>query len=125
MPLEGSLLVNGETQKRSEEILAEVAIALTLSKLRDPISESHSACIARMRVTLALRHSDVLLCTTDTFGTCLSTLAVHACLHLRCMPVYTFGTYLSTLLAHACLHFLHKPVYTFGTSLSTLALHAG
>ena len=36
VPLEGSLLVNGETQKRSEEILAEVAIALTLSRLREP-----------------------------------------------------------------------------------------
>ena len=35
VPLEGSLLVNGEVQKRSQEILAEVAIALTLSRLRD------------------------------------------------------------------------------------------
>lgn len=35
VPLEGALLVNGEVQKRSEEILAEVAIALTLSRLRD------------------------------------------------------------------------------------------
>lgn len=35
VPLEGSLLVNGEVQKRSEEILAEVAIALTLSRLRE------------------------------------------------------------------------------------------
>lgn len=40
VPLEGDLLVNGETQKRSEEILAEVAIALTLSRLREPTSES-------------------------------------------------------------------------------------
>ncbi len=40
VPLEGDLLVNGETQKRSEEILAEVAIALTLSRLRDSTSES-------------------------------------------------------------------------------------
>ena len=40
VPLEGALLVNGETQKRSEEILAEVAIALTLSRLREPTSES-------------------------------------------------------------------------------------
>ncbi|KAL0033637.1 hypothetical protein WJX79_009265 [Trebouxia sp. C0005] len=38
VPLEGDLLVNGETQKRSEEILAEVAIALTLSRLREPTS---------------------------------------------------------------------------------------
>ena len=36
VPLEGAVLVNGEVQKRSEEILAEVAIALTLSRLRDP-----------------------------------------------------------------------------------------
>lgn len=36
VPLEGSLLVNGEVQKRAEEILAEVAIALTLSRLREP-----------------------------------------------------------------------------------------
>lgn len=36
VPLEGALLVNGEVQKRSQEILAEVAIALTLSRLRDP-----------------------------------------------------------------------------------------
>ncbi len=40
VPLEGDLLVNGETQKRSEEILAEVAIALTLSRLRESTSES-------------------------------------------------------------------------------------
>ncbi|KAL0051746.1 hypothetical protein WJX82_001400 [Trebouxia sp. C0006] len=38
VPLEGDLLVNGETQKRSEEILAEVAIALTLSRLRESTS---------------------------------------------------------------------------------------
>lgn len=35
VPLEGSLLVNGEVQKSSAEIVAEVAIALTLSRLRD------------------------------------------------------------------------------------------
>lgn len=40
VPLEGDLPVNGETQKRSEEILAEVAIALTLSRLRNTTSES-------------------------------------------------------------------------------------
>ena len=40
VPLEGDLLVNGEIQKRSEEILAEVAIALTLSRLRHSTSES-------------------------------------------------------------------------------------
>ena len=40
VPLEGDLLVNGETQKCSEEILAEVAIALTLSRLRESTSES-------------------------------------------------------------------------------------
>lgn len=40
VPLEGSLLVNGEVQKRSEEILAEVAIALTLSRLREPAGDS-------------------------------------------------------------------------------------
>lgn len=39
VPLEGSLLVNGEVQKRSEEILAEVAIALTLSRLREPTGD--------------------------------------------------------------------------------------
>lgn len=44
VPLEGSLLVNGETQKRSEEILAEVAIALTLSRLRDPTSAQPFDC---------------------------------------------------------------------------------
>ena len=38
VPLEGSLPVNGETQKRSGEILAEVVIALTLSRLRDSTS---------------------------------------------------------------------------------------
>ncbi|KAL0034660.1 hypothetical protein WJX77_001494 [Trebouxia sp. C0004] len=38
VPLEGDLQVNGETQKRSEEILAEVAIALTLSRLRESTS---------------------------------------------------------------------------------------
>lgn len=35
VPMEGSLLVNGEAQKRAEEILAEVAITLTLSGLRE------------------------------------------------------------------------------------------
>lgn len=33
VPMEGSMLVNGEPQKRAHEILAEVAIALTLSQL--------------------------------------------------------------------------------------------
>jgi serine/threonine-protein kinase haspin len=33
VPMEGTLLVNGEPQKRAHEILAEVAIALTLSQL--------------------------------------------------------------------------------------------
>ena len=44
MPLEGSLLVNGEVQKRSEEILAEVAIALTLSRLRDQTGQASLLC---------------------------------------------------------------------------------
>ena len=34
VPLEGDLIVNGETQKRSEEISAEAAISFTLSNLR-------------------------------------------------------------------------------------------
>lgn len=34
VPMDGSLLVNGEVQKRSEEIYAEVSVALTLSELR-------------------------------------------------------------------------------------------
>ena len=33
VPMEGTLLVNGEPQKSAAEILAEVAIALTLSQL--------------------------------------------------------------------------------------------
>ena len=46
VPLEGALLVNGEVQKRSQEILAEVAIALTLSRLRDPTGLiSDVACV--------------------------------------------------------------------------------
>ena len=37
VPMEGTLLVNGEPQKSAAEILAEVAIALTLSQLHpDP-----------------------------------------------------------------------------------------
>lgn len=47
VPLEGSLLVNGEVQKRAEEILAEVAIALTLSRLREP---SGDPAIARLHL---------------------------------------------------------------------------
>lgn len=35
VPMEGRTLVNGEQQKRADEILAEVAITLTLSGLRD------------------------------------------------------------------------------------------
>lgn len=35
VPLEGSTLVNGEPQKKAEEILAEAAITLTLSGLRE------------------------------------------------------------------------------------------
>ena len=35
VPMEGTVLVNGEAQKRAEEILAEVAITLTLSGLRE------------------------------------------------------------------------------------------
>ena len=50
VPLEGDLLVNGETQKRSEEILAEVAIALTLSRLRESTSESVSQVLRRCLV---------------------------------------------------------------------------
>ena len=38
VPMEGSTLVNGEQQKRADEILAEVAITLSLSKLREPRS---------------------------------------------------------------------------------------
>ena len=34
VPLEGDLIVNGEPQKRSEDIAAEAAIASTLSGLR-------------------------------------------------------------------------------------------
>ncbi len=34
VPMEGDLVVNGEQQKKAEDILAEVAIALTLSQLR-------------------------------------------------------------------------------------------
>ncbi len=33
VPMAGSVLVNGEPQKRSEEILAEVSVTLTLSRL--------------------------------------------------------------------------------------------
>lgn len=35
VPLDGDMIVNGETQKRSEDIIAEAAIATTLSHLRD------------------------------------------------------------------------------------------
>ena len=41
VPMEGTVLVNGEAQKRADEILAEVAITLTLSKLRDPNRPDH------------------------------------------------------------------------------------
>ncbi len=33
VPMAGSILVNGEPQKRAEEILAEVSVTLTLSRL--------------------------------------------------------------------------------------------
>lgn len=35
VPMEGSVLVNGEPQKKADEILAEVSITLTLSNLRE------------------------------------------------------------------------------------------
>lgn len=41
VPLEGELIVNGETQKRSEEIIAEANISLTLSNLRGRPGEGH------------------------------------------------------------------------------------
>ena len=33
VPMEGAVLVNGEPQKRADEILAEVSVTLTLSRL--------------------------------------------------------------------------------------------
>lgn len=36
IPLAGARLVNGEVQKTAEEILAEAAITLELSRMRDP-----------------------------------------------------------------------------------------
>lgn len=42
VPMEGTLLVNGEAQKRAEEILAEVAITLTLSGLRESNNDATS-----------------------------------------------------------------------------------
>jgi serine/threonine-protein kinase haspin len=42
VPMEGTLLVNGEAQKRAEEILAEVAITLTLSGLRQSTSDENT-----------------------------------------------------------------------------------
>eukprot|EP00884_Botryococcus_braunii_P022167 jgi/Botrbrau1/8634/Bobra.0196s0028.1 len=40
VPMEGELVVNGEQQKKAEDILAEVAIALTLSQLRVGLQDS-------------------------------------------------------------------------------------
>ena len=42
VPLDGATLVNGEVQKRADEILAEVAISLTLSQLRGRPGEPKS-----------------------------------------------------------------------------------
>ena len=39
VPMDGATLVNGETQKRAEEIFAEVSVALTLNQLRSPIGQ--------------------------------------------------------------------------------------
>ena len=72
VPMEGSVLVNGEPQKRAEEILAEVAITLTLSGLRSDennagrgmkrrpnttsgFAETHGVGICRGRYAEALR----------------------------------------------------------------------
>ena len=46
VPLDGATLVNGEVQKRADEILAEVAISLTLSQLRGRPGEPHNATIS-------------------------------------------------------------------------------
>lgn len=64
VPLEGSLLVNGEVQKRSEEILAEVAIALTLSRLRDVKGLAFVAYMYQCTgsVCEVLQNSQQLLC---------------------------------------------------------------
>ena len=45
VPMEGRLLVNGEAQKRAEEILAEVAITLTLSGLRQSSNDTNTTSI--------------------------------------------------------------------------------
>lgn len=39
VPMEGACLVNGEPQKRADEILAEVSVTLTLSRLNGSAAE--------------------------------------------------------------------------------------
>lgn len=39
VPMEGATLVNGEPQKRADEILAEVSVTLTLSRLNGAAAE--------------------------------------------------------------------------------------
>jgi hypothetical protein len=45
VPMEGSCLVNGEPQKRADEILAEVSVTLTLSRLNGAAAAPGALCV--------------------------------------------------------------------------------
>lgn len=50
IPIEGSLIVNGETQKKFDEILPEVLISMKLSELRNGINFSTSGFVEVKRI---------------------------------------------------------------------------
>lgn len=76
VPMEGTVLVNGEPQKRAEEILAEVAITLTLSGLREDTASGPSEAAAENSdpnapgavSQAAMRRSNVTAGFVETFG---------------------------------------------------------
>ncbi|KAK2966794.1 hypothetical protein RJ640_008797, partial [Escallonia rubra] len=54
VPFDGDLRVNGEVQKRSEELLEEVILSLTLNRLREHGDDVYNACTTFIE-TIALR----------------------------------------------------------------------
>ena len=135
VPLEGSLAVNGETQKRSEEILAEVVIALTLSRLRDPTSMPPFVlcCVtlcAMLCVMLchALRHSshraahDYVLIKQDQ-NECGHTLCHVGSCYVQCFVSYVMPCFVSCCVS-CCALLCFKHYVMLCVMLCRAACHA-
>ncbi|PKA65668.1 hypothetical protein AXF42_Ash013082 [Apostasia shenzhenica] len=58
VPIDGDLLVNGEPQKKSEEMLEEVLLSLTLNSLR----EQHGYCESKNATTSFIEVKDFRVC---------------------------------------------------------------